>query len=51
MCVCADGLTKGASDRDSLNVITSTGLWKFVADAPLAYIAEPLRWVGSPYLS
>ena len=49
--VCADGLTKGACVLDSLNVITSTGLWKFVADAPLAYIAEPLSWVCSPYLS
>ena len=41
--LCADGLTKGPCDRDSLIVITSTGLWKFVGDSPVTYIAGTLR--------
>ena len=48
--MCADGLTKGACDRDSLIVITSTGLWKFVCDVPVAYIAETLRQDFSLYI-
>ena len=43
-------IDEGSLRRSMLIELTSTGLWKFVGDAPVAYIAETLRQDFSLYI-